>query len=99
MQIFVRTFSGKIITLMVETSDSIEDVKAKIQDKEGIPQKVFYLSGAGWYLEDGKTLSDYKIQKGFTLDMRGRSLSCFNCDKKWSLVLCKWKLKELKNVS
>ena len=76
MQIFVRKFSGKIITLMVEPSDSIEDVKEKIQDKEGIPPKVFYLSGAGWYLEDGRTLSYYNIHKEFTLFMHGRLLSC-----------------------
>ena len=62
-------------------SDNIEDIKDKIQEKECIPPMVFYLTGAGWYLEDGKTLSDYQIHKGFTLDMRGRSLSCFNCDK------------------
>ena len=94
MQVFVKTPNGKTITLEAEPLDTIENVKAKIQEKEGITpdQQILYL--ASLLLEGGHTLSDYDVQQGYLLRLylnsrRPRKNIDYSEDPPWdSYVFC-----------
>jgi ubiquitin len=69
MDIKIKTLTGKIFTLEVESQDTIETVKAKVQEKEGIAPEQQILNYEGKDLEDGRTLNDYNIQAGTTINL------------------------------
>lgn len=86
MQLFVKTLTGKTVSIEVEEGESIEDVKAKISEKEGIPPEQQRLIFGGQQLQDSKTLDDYDVGDDSTLHLvlrlRGGKLSAEKLVKK-----------------
>ncbi|KAL7543922.1 hypothetical protein ACHAXR_013301 [Thalassiosira sp. AJA248-18] len=85
MQLFVKTLTGKTVSIEIEEGESIEDVKAKIAEKEGIPPEQQRIIFGGQQLQDGKTVDDYNIGDDATLHLvlrlRGGGRGVFPVDE------------------
>jgi len=79
MQIFVKGFAGIHYSIEVESSDTVDSLKAKVEELEGVPAKEQRLIFAGRQLEDGHKLSDYNVVEFSSLNLVMRLLSCRRC--------------------
>ncbi|KAM3279965.1 hypothetical protein ACQJBY_047006 [Aegilops geniculata] len=85
MQIFVKTPTGKTVTLEVESTDTVGDVKAKIQREEGMSQEQQRLIFGGKPLEDERSLAEYNVNKDSTLHLLLHLPGGFRCGRVWCI--------------